>query len=103
MNPDRKDQLNSSSNAEATFVQSTRTQRFLKKSKTCHVCIHWIALTQYFQMRTHVPGFQCFFLLGFLHPFDLAILATSSKRVYALFGVNKSRARNLMKKEDMRQ
>ena len=32
-----------------------------KPSKPCHVGIHWIALTEYCQMRTHVPGFQSFF------------------------------------------
>ena len=30
-------------------------------SKPCHVGIHWIALTEYSQMSTHVPGFQSFF------------------------------------------
>ena len=30
-------------NAEAPFIQSTRTQRFLKASKHCYVGIHWIA------------------------------------------------------------
>ena len=33
------------SNAEAKFVQSTRTQR---KNKTCHVGIHWLALAENF-------------------------------------------------------
>ena len=28
------------SNAEATYVQSTRTQRFLKPSKPCHIGIY---------------------------------------------------------------
>ena len=47
----------SPTNAEATFVQSTRMQRFfLKPSKPCHVGIHWIGLTEYSQMSTHVPG-----------------------------------------------
>ena len=46
-----------SSNAEATFVQSTRMQRF----KPCHVGIHWIALTEYSQMSTHLLGFRSFF------------------------------------------
>ena len=30
-------------------------------SETCHVGIHWIALVEYSQMSTHVPGFQSFF------------------------------------------
>ena len=45
------------SNAESTFVQSTRTQR----SKPCHVGIYWKALAEISQMSTHVPGFQLFF------------------------------------------
>ena len=40
-------------NAEAAFVQSTRT--FLKPFKLWHVGIHWIALAEYSQMSTHVP------------------------------------------------
>ena len=49
-------------NAVATFIQSTRTQFLFKKSsKPCHVGIHWIALAEYSQMSTHVPGFQSFF------------------------------------------
>ena len=47
-------------NAEATFVQSTRTQTFCKPSKPCHIGIHWIDLTEYFYMSTHLPGFQLF-------------------------------------------
>ena len=46
------------SNAEATFVQSTRMQILLK---SCHVGIHWITLTEHSQMSTHLPGFQSFF------------------------------------------
>ena len=48
-------------NAEATFVQSTRMQRFWKPSKPCHTGIDLIALAENFQMSTHVPGFQSFF------------------------------------------
>ena len=33
---------------------------FWKPSKPCHVGIHWIALTEYSQMSTHMPGFQSF-------------------------------------------
>ena len=36
----------------------------------------WIALTEHFQMSTHLPGFQSY--SGFLHHFVLAKLATSS-------------------------
>ena len=32
-----------------------------KPSRPCHVGIHWIALTEYSQMSTHVPGFRWFF------------------------------------------
>ena len=46
------------SNSEATFVQITRMQRLTKTLKPCHVGIHWIALTEYSQMHTHMPGFQ---------------------------------------------
>ena len=46
------------STAEANFVQSTRIQRFWKTSKPCHVGIHWIALAEYSQMSSHMPGFQ---------------------------------------------
>ena len=51
-----------SSNAEATFFQSTEGgKHFRKPSKAYHVGIHWIALAEYSQMSTHVPGFQTFF------------------------------------------
>ena len=42
---------------------SSKTQGckdFRKSSKPCHVGIHWIALIEYCQMSTHVPGFQSF-------------------------------------------
>ena len=52
---------------------------FQKTPKTCHVGIHRIALTEYSQMSTCLPGFQSFF--KFLHHFVLATLATSSIRV----------------------
>ena len=56
------------SNAKATFVKSTRMQRFVEKTpKPCHVGIHWIALTEHSQMSTHMPGFQSFF--GFFASF----------------------------------
>ena len=45
------------SNAEAAFVQSTRTKYFGKPAKPCYVGICWIALTEYSQMSTNVPGF----------------------------------------------
>ena len=50
------------SNAEATFSQSTRMQRFfLNDPKPCHVGIHMKALAEYYRMSTHVTGFQSFF------------------------------------------
>ena len=52
---------------------------FWKPCKLCCGAIHWIALTEYFQMSTHLPGFQPFF--RFLHHFVMAKLATSSIRV----------------------
>ena len=53
---------------------------FWKTSKPCHVGIHWIALAEFSQVSTHMPGLQLFFP-GFLHHFVLAKLATSNKRV----------------------
>ena len=50
-----------------------------KPSKPCHVGIHWIALAEYSQMSTHLPGFQSF--SSFLHHFVLARLSTTSIRV----------------------
>ena len=38
-----------------------RHKDFWKLSKPCHVGIHWIALLEYSQMSTHMPGFQSFF------------------------------------------
>ena len=45
-------------NDEATFVISTRAHDFRKSSKPSYVGIHWIALAEYLQMNTHMPGFQ---------------------------------------------
>ena len=68
-------------NAEATFVQRTRAQRFFRKpSKPCHVGIHWIAFDECSQMSTH--GARVLFISqGFLNHFVLAKLPTSSIRV----------------------
>ena len=52
---------------------------FWKLSKPCHVGIYWIALTEYSQMSTHMPGFQSVF--SFMCHFVLAKLASSSIRV----------------------
>ena len=67
-------------NAEATFSKSTRTQKFWKPSKPCHVGIRWIALAEFSWMSTYLPGFRSFFPF-FLHHFVLAKLATGSIRV----------------------
>ena len=48
------------SNAETTFVQSTRTQDSWKTIET--LGIHLKALAEYSQMSTHLPGFQYFFV-----------------------------------------
>ena len=51
------------SNAKATFVQSTRMQRFFKPSnRPHHIGIHWIALAEYSQMSTYVPWFHSFWV-----------------------------------------
>ena len=63
---------------EATFVQGRKD--FWKPFKPCHVGIHWIALAEYSQMSTHLPGFQLFFVF-FVHGFVLAKLATIDIRV----------------------
>ena len=51
---------------------------FKKSSKPCHVGIHWIALTEYSQLSTHMTGFSHFYL--FPH-FVLAKLVITSIRV----------------------
>ena len=53
-----------------------------KASKPCHVGIHWKALTEYYQMSTHVAGVQSFSV--FFNHFVLAKLATRSIRVTRL-------------------
>ena len=61
--------------------KAQRWKNLWKQSKPCHVGIHWIALDEYSQMSTHMPGFRSFF--RFLHHFVLAKWATSSIRVKA--------------------
>ena len=49
------------SNAKATFIQTTRMERWFEKtSKPCHVGIHLSAFAECFQMSTHLPGFLSF-------------------------------------------
>ena len=70
------------SNAEASFVLSTRTQGFLEKSIQTLSCWYSLdrALAKYSRMSTHMcQGFSHF--SGFLHHFVLAKLTTSSIRV----------------------
>ena len=52
---------------------------FGKRSKSCHVGILRIALAEYSQMSTHVPGFQSFF--RFFASFCVGQIATCSIRV----------------------
>ena len=61
---------------------SSKAQRhkdFRKPSEPYHVGTHWIALTEYSQMSTHMPGFESF--SGLLHHFVITKLATTSVRV----------------------
>ena len=49
------------------MLLSSRTQGhkdLWKSFKHCHVGIHWIALLEYSQMSTHIPGFQSFACSG---------------------------------------
>ena len=52
---------------------------FRKPSKPCHVGIHLNALKEYYQMSTHVPGFQSF--SGIFGSFCIGQLVTSSIRL----------------------
>ena len=68
------------SNAEATFVRSTKALIFEK-----HLNLVMLGFIEYLSLSTlrwvpHVPGFQSF-LVVFLHHFVLAKLATNSIRV----------------------
>ena len=50
------------SNAEASPSFKAQGHKDIRKpSKPCRVCIHWIALTEYSHMSTHVSGFQSYF------------------------------------------
>ena len=55
------------------FVQSTRTQRFLKTILTLSC---WIGLAENSQISPHMPGFQSFF--SFLRHFGIGQINTSS-------------------------
>ena len=57
---------------------------FWKSSKPCYVGIPWIALAEYSQTSTHVPGFQSIFKF-FAYNFVLAKLAPSSIKVNSTF------------------
>ena len=49
-------------NAEVTFIQRTKKQRFLKTILTLSCWYSfYIALAEYSQISTHLPGFQSFF------------------------------------------
>ena len=43
------------------FPKAQGRNDFRKPSKLYHVAVRWIALAKYFQMSTHVLGFQSFF------------------------------------------
>ena len=48
-------------NAEAIHSSKEKGRKyFLNPSKPCHVGIHWIALAEYSQMSTHLPGAKSF-------------------------------------------
>ena len=64
------------SNADPTFIKNTRIDIFGKPSKPYHIATHWIALAEYSQMSTHMPGLLLF--VHFSHHFVLAKSATSS-------------------------
>ena len=53
---------------------------FWKASKPCHVGIHWMALTEYSQMSTHLPGLWSFF--RFFAPFCIGL--SSHQQRYGL-------------------
>ena len=38
--------------------KAQKRKDFCKPSKLSHLGIHWIALAEFFQMSTHLPGFQ---------------------------------------------
>ena len=67
---------------------------FWYPSKPCYVGIHWIALTEYSQTSTHVPGTSFF-----LHHFVLVKLASSSIRVTTEYKWNKDTHSIKIKKE----
>ena len=51
-------QLINPSNAETNFVQTQECKDFCQPAKPYLVGIHWIALAEYSQMSTYLPGFQ---------------------------------------------
>ena len=51
--------------------------------KPCHVGNHWITLTKYSQISTHVPGFNHFW--GFLHHFVLACYFSNKSILWKIF------------------
>ena len=90
---DRQQCLLNPYNAEATFIKGQGRKYVLKPSKPCHVGIHWIALTEYSRMSTHMPGFHTF--SGFLHHFIMAKFATSSIRVKAYYKAVRGKSSSL--------
>ena len=66
----------------AAFVQRTDQEAkiFEKYRKPCHVGIHWIALTEYSQMSTNLPGFRSFF--RFLASLDIGQISHQQYKGY---------------------
>ena len=54
-------QLINPSNAETNFVQTQECKDFCQPAKPYLVGIHWIALAEYSQMSTYLPGFLLIF------------------------------------------
>ena len=45
--------------AEAPFLKGPKKEEnFQYILKSCHIRMHWKALDEYYQMSTHLPGFQ---------------------------------------------
>ena len=56
------------------LLSSKGCKDFYKPTEPCCLGIHWIALTEFSQMSTHLPGFLLYF--SFFASFCLAKLAT---------------------------
>ena len=61
---------------------------FRNPPKPCHVGIHWIALTEYSQMSTHIPGFRSFF--SFFGSFCIGIISPQQHKGWCLLRPNEA-------------